>query len=273
MELALFLIAFVAGVGVTYGVYGLIQQREAQTFFAGGHGRHIGWMEQGLAYLSRMRVPILTVLLMSGLLLLGRYLLALGVVLAVLAQSKYREIRRRREIVGHLPAAIAILTRSLRSGQTIDKALESIVEFTVSEELRALFKKIVRVVYISGRAPHEVLLEEAKRERSNEMIMLASILESHARIGGNIVEVLSIFEEQLRRNMITQKKIDSLMAEGQTSIMVLAAIPLVVFAAVYSAAPDYLQFFLQPEGRLGLILIPLFYLLGVGSAIALVKGR
>jgi tight adherence protein B len=273
MELILFLTAFVIGVAVAYGVYDLIQQKETQTFFAGGHGRQSGWVEYGLAYLSRMRVPIMTVLLMSGLLFLGHYLLALGLVLAVLAQAKYQEIRRRREIVGNLPAAIAILTRSLRSGQTIDKALESVVEFTVSEELRALFKKIVQVIYISGRPPHEVLLEEAKGARCNEMIMLASILESHARIGGNIVDVLTIFEEQLRRNMITQKKIDSLMAEGQTSIMVLAAIPLVVFAAVYSTAPDYLQFFLQPEGRLGLILIPLFYLLGVGSAIALVKGR
>ncbi len=273
MELALFLVAFIGGVAATYGVYDLLQQKETHTFFAGGQGKKSGWVEQALAYIVRMRVPILTIMLTSGLLLLGYFLIALGVVLAVLAEAKYREIRRQREIVGNLPATIAILTRSLRAGQTIEKALESVVEFTASEELRALFKKIVRVIYISGRPPHEVILEQAKQERCNEMIMLGSILESHASIGGNIIEVLSIFEEQLRRNIITQKKIASLMAEGQTSIVVLSAIPLIVFAAVYVTTPDYLQFFLRPEGRIGLFLIPAFYLLGVGSAIAMVKGR
>lgn len=273
MGVLLFVIVFVAAAGTAFVVYDRLQEKETQGFFAGGHTPKEARTQQAVAFAGRYRIAILTAVLTVALLLLKHHLIALGVVLAVLAQAKYRESRRRREIVENLPSAIATLTRSLRSGQTIEKAIESVVEFTASEELHALFKRIVRVMYISGRAPHEVLLEQARHERSNEMMMLASILESHARIGGNIVEVLTIFEEQLRRSMVTQKKIASLMAEGQTSIMVLSVIPLIVFAAVITTTPDYLQFFLRPEGRWGLVLIPAFYLMGVGSAVVLVKGR
>jgi tight adherence protein B len=274
MAIALFLVALTAAFAATYVTYERLQQKENKSLhFAVPGGKKTAAFQRLRGYVSRHRVMVPVFAGALLLLLLGHYLLAPALVLGAVAHRQSLRSKRRREIVENLPGAIAIMTRSMRAGQTIEQSMNSILDFTGSQETRAFFNRVLKMVYISGRPTHEILLEQAKRNRFNEMAMLASILESHAQVGGNVTEVLSIFEEQMRRTMVTKKKVISLMAEGRTSIIILAAIPLVVLGAVLSFTPDYLGFFLREEGRLGLMIVVLFYLFGIGSSILLVRGR
>ena len=224
-------------------------------------------------YVSSHRMLLAVVTAAVLLALFRLYLFALLILLAALLNKVYQRAKRRRDILEHLPGAVAIMTRALRAGQTIDKSLKSVVEYSASPAIRELFQRIVQMLYISGRPVHEVMFEQARREQSNELNMLASIMESHAQVGGNVTEVLGIFEEQMRRTTVTEKKISALMSEGRTSIAILAIIPLIVFAAVFKFSPDYLDFYLRPEGRMGLFLVPFFYLVGIGFSVAFVRGK
>lgn len=273
MTLILFLAVLTASAAVTYVTYDLLQQKENKVLYFSAPENKIPGVQQLGAYISRNRVLTLFYSVALVLLLLGHYLFALMVILGVLLRFQRQQSRRRREMIENLPSAIAIMTRSMRAGQTIEKSMNSVLEFTSSKEISLFFKRVLRMVYVSGKPTHEVLMEEAKKNRFNEIAMLASILETHAEIGGNVIDVLSIFEEQMRRTMVTQKKIISLMTEGRTSIIILAVIPLLVLGAVFNFTPEYLTFFLREEGRTGLMLIALFYLFGIGSSIAFVKGR
>jgi Flp pilus assembly protein TadB len=273
MAIALFLVVLTAASAATYVTYEVLLQKENKTLHFAEVRQKTAGMQKLSRYVTRHKVMALVFAAALLLLLLGHYLLAPMLVLGAIVRLQNLRSKRRKEIVKNLPGAIAIMTRSMRAGQTIEQSMNSILDFTGSKETRAFFKRVLQMVYISGKPTHEVLLEQANRNRLNEVAMLASILESHAQVGGNITEVLSIFEEQMRRTMVTQKKIISLMTEGRTSIIILAAIPLLVLGAVLNFTPDYLGFFLREEGRFGLMLIVLFYLFGIGSSILFVRGR
>lgn len=273
MAIILFLVVAVVVSAVIYVTYDALARKEHEVLRFAVVAKKRPWMERFNGFFAENKVMVLTCTAAALLLLLGHYLLASVLVLAAIARTQYLHSKKRKEILENLPGAIAIMTRSLRAGQTIENAVKSVIGFTASEEIRALFKRILQMVYISGKPMCEVLFDQAKKNRLNEMTMLASIFDTHAHVGGNITEVLTIFEEQMRRTMVTQKKIISLMTEGRTSIIILAAIPLLVLGAVLNVTPDYLKFFLTEEGRFGLILIVLFYLSGIGFSIAFVRGR
>lgn len=273
MAIILFLLVSVLVTAAIYVTYSVLSRREHELLRFAVVSKKKPWVQQLNSYYAHNQVTVLISAAAALLLLLGHYLLCATLVLAVIARSRYLRSQKRKEILENLPGAIAIMTRSLRSGQTIENAMKSVIDFTASEEIRMLFKRILHMVYISGKPIHEVLFDQAKQNRLNEMTMLASILDTHAHVGGNITEVLTIFEEQMRRTMVTEKKVASLMSEGRTSIMVLAAIPLLVVGAVWNTTPDYLTFFFTEEGRFGLILVVLFYLSGIGFSIAFVRGR
>lgn len=273
MAIILFIIVTVVVAFVIYMTYDALQRKEEESLRFVEVEKHRPWMDEINNYFAANKVMVLTVTGAVLLLLLGHYLLAPILVLAVIVRSQYQQSVKRKEILENLPASIAIMTRSLRAGQTIENSVKSVIDFTASEEIRSLFKRILHMAYISGKPMSDVLFDLAKQSRLNEMSMLASILDTHAHVGGNITEVLTIFEEQMRRTMVTQKKIISLMTEGRTSIIILAIIPLLVLGAIINVTPDYLKFFLTEEGRFGLILIVLFYLSGIGFSIAFVRGR
>lgn len=269
----LFLMVTAAATVAMYATYTVLARKEHETFRFAVVEKKRPWMEELKRYYAANKVTVVTSAAAALLLLLGHYLLAPTLVLSVIVRSQYLQSQKRKEILENFPGAIAIMTRSLRAGQTVDNAVKSVITFTASEEIRGLFKKILQMAYVSGKPMCEIFFDVAKQNRLNEMTMLASILDTHAHVGGNITEVLSIFEEQMSRTMVMQKKIVSLMTEGRTSIIILAAIPLLVLGAVWNFTPDYLKFFLTAEGRIGLILVVLFYLSGIGFSVAFVRGR
>jgi len=269
----LFIVVALLATSVIYSTFMWLQHREKEALRFAVPRSSGGLKAQFDRYFSRNRVVLFVGAAALLLFVFRLYLVALLLLLAAVLRKVYLRAKRRREILEHLPAAVAIMTRSLKAGQTIEKSLKSVVEYSASPAIKTLFQRIVQMVYISGRPVHEVIFEQARQEQNNELNMLASILESHAQVGGNVIEVLGIFEEQMRRTTVTEKKISALMSEGRTSIVILAIIPLVVFAAVLKMSPGYLDFYLRPEGRLGLFLVPLFYLIGVGFSVAFVRGK
>lgn len=258
---------------VIYGTYTVLQRQENELLRFAEVSKTRPWVTQLATLLTQNRMMVFVSIGAVGLLVLGQYLIALILVLFVFARRQYVEGEKRKEIIENLPASIAIMVRSLRAGQTIENSTRSVVDFTASEETRNLFKRILQMLYISGKPLSDILYETAKKNRLNELAMLASILDTHAHVGGNVTEVLTIFEEQMRRSMVTQKKIVSLMTEGRTSVIILAIIPLLVLGAIMNTAPDYLQFFLSEEGHFSLFLVIAFYISGIIFSIAFVRGR
>ena len=239
MVIILFVLTALLAGGTAYVTFAVLQHRESEALRFAVPKSDTAWKERLKRYFSRNKMALFITVAVGILLLFGFYLIALFVILGALLWVQQLHSKRRREIVEHLPAAVAIMVRSMRAGQTIDKAMKSVVDYTSSPVLGTFFQRIVQLVYISGRPVHEILFEQARREQINELNMLASILESHTQVGGNIIEVLTVFEEQMRRTMVTDKKIGSLMSEG----------------------------------RWGLVLVPLFYLIGVGFSIAFARGK
>lgn len=265
--------AFLLFFAAAYVSYGFVTQRAAPRWdILGGEPKPRREIF-GKLLLDHNITTVLSVILFGALLLLGHYFLALAGILGLLIAKEYAKAKSKREITENLPATINILNRSLRAGLTVSQALESIVTFSNSAGIKNLFRRINQRAIITGRTPCEITQEEAKKNSIPELVLFSSILEAYRAVGGNVVEVLGIFEEQLRQTMISRKKISSLMAESKMSIVILGLIPIVIFAAVFNMAPDYLQFFLSKEGRVGLVLVAGFYVAGVALSYMLAKGR
>jgi tight adherence protein B len=155
--------------------------------------------------------------------------------------------RRRQGFADDLPGVLHLMLSSLRSGFTLQQAVEAAVHDEhgpVAEELsRALSES-----RISG--DFENALERVgERVRSRETMWLVMALRLQREVGGSLAEVMQTTAETMQERAYLRRHVRTLSAEGRLSAYVLTALPVGVAVLLFITRRDYLEpLYTEPLG-------------------------
>ena len=193
---------------------------------------------------------------MMGLTIAQYFLGALiGLVIAFVSASipwlllkRKQGIRRRKFEVG-FPDALDLMTNALRAGYSLQAAME----FVGRESPAPLRQEFLRF-YDEQRLGVDVrtaLMAMQERIGTEEARLFVTSLVIQRETGGNLVELLTNIGNLIRERLKFQANLETLTAEPKMSARVLAGMPFVMFVAVYSINPQYMQPLInEPIGKL-----------------------
>lgn len=177
-----------------------------------------------------------------GAVLLGGLLpgLVIGLLVPVLVKVilSIRVGRRRREFANQLDATVQLIAASLRSGQSLNAALDAVARETsapMSEELARIVNE-----HRLGRDLVAAMETTAIRLESEDFGWVAQAVAIQRDTGGNLNEVLDRVGNTIRERKEIRERIHALSAEGRISAYVLMGLPFVVGAALTAINPGYM---------------------------------
>jgi Flp pilus assembly protein TadB/Mg-chelatase subunit ChlD len=202
-------------------------------------------------------VGLLTRLPLAGLLA--------GVLLGWLGGRMYlsvRSARRTAAFAEQLPEMLRLLASSMRSGFSLQQALEGIAregsQPAAGEFARALGESRL------GAPLEAALAATADRMRSRDLAWVVLAIRIQRRTGGNLAEVLLNTVQTMRERARIRRHVRALSAEGRMSAWILVGLPVVVGGWLFLVRRDYLRpLYTEPLG-IGM-LVAAVLLLAVGG--------
>lgn len=156
---------------------------------------------------------------------------------------------RRRQFENAFPDALDLMTNALRAGYSLQAAME----FVGRESQAPLRQEFLRF-YDEQRLGVDVrtaLLAMQERIGTEEARLFVTSLIIQRETGGNLVELLTNISNLIRERLKFQANLATLTAEPKMSARVLAAMPFVMFFAIYAINAQYMQpLFVDPVGKL-----------------------
>lgn len=172
-----------------------------------------------------------------------------------------RSIRRRRaKIEAALPDALAMLSRSLRSGSGLFSAIETMTEQIggpISVEFMRLQQEIA-----TGLAVEEAFRELDRRVASKDLHIVATAILIQREVGGNLTEILDNVAGMMRERVKLRGEMKTLISRNVFSTYAMAAMPPLVVLLLTLVDRS----FMQPlfDNKLG------WLLLGVAATLELI---
>lgn len=168
----------------------------------------------------------------------------------------HRKSRRMKHFAEQFPDALDLIVRSLRAGHPISTAM-ALVSKEMSDPIGTEFGIAVdEMTY--GLDLRDVLMNMSGRIPLQDLQFLVVSISVQHGTGGNLAEVLSNLSTVIRERFRMFGKIKALSAEGRLSAMILGALPIVVFSAVWVINPTYFLAFKDDP------LFPVMMSVGVG---------
>ena len=172
----------------------------------------------------------------------------------------YRGLKRRRQqrIVAELPDTLMAVATSMRSGLSLNQALEAVIahdEGPLAQELELLLREL-RVGADYGEAMEALY----QRVPVVEVQLVTAAMRISREIGGNLSEALERISATLRSRLQMEGKIRSLTAQGKLQGLVMVALPvflIVVLRRMEPQAMGYLFTTWYGWGVVGLLVLML----------------
>lgn len=160
----------------------------------------------------------------------------------------WRRSRRMKAFAVQLPEALEMLARALRSGQSLSAGFNM-----AAAELGAPLGKEFQRVFEEqnlGVPLEESLDSMTDRVPNLDLRFFATAVILQRQTGGDLAEILDKIGYLIRERFQIWGQIQALTGEGRLSGVVLLALPVVLFLAVYRLNPDYLMvLFTDPMGK------------------------
>ncbi len=160
-----------------------------------------------------------------------------------------------------LPAAIDIMARSIRVGQSLSAAVETVA----SQSARPLSSEFAEIVKRQGLGLpfREALLQLAERVPSSDLQFLVTAMLVQKETGGNLVQTLERSAEVIRERVKIQGDVRTRTAQGRLTGWILTALPVVLLIVLNIVNPEYSRvLFVEPLGRKLLIGAAIMLFLG-----------
>ncbi len=187
----------------------------------------------GLALLLGLPVGLLT-----GQWLLGALIAPVGAVLPVLYVSIVR-MRRKEKLLSQLPEAFELMCRSMRAGQTMSQALQS-----VAEEFDAPLSEEFGYCYDQqnlGLTPEAAMRDLSRRTGLLELKIFVLAVMVHRQTGGNLSELLEKLAKVIRDRYRIRGSIKALTAEGRLQAIILLSLPPFMLCALMVVNRTYIM--------------------------------
>lgn len=189
-------------------------------------------------------------------LLIGVVAAMVGATFPLLYLIRARE-NRRNLLRSQLPDAFELMSRVMRSGQTISQAMNCVsdefmppvaTEFGYCHEQQNL-----------GLNPDLALRELASRTGVMEIKIFVLALAVHRQAGGNLTELLDKLAGVVRQRARLVGDVKGLTSEGRMQAIVLMGLPVLVWVALFFLNRDYaVKLFDHPSLILGTIAAMIF---------------
>jgi tight adherence protein B len=148
--------------------------------------------------------------------------------------ANMRRVRRRR-LAAQLPDAISLWAGLLRSGQAVTAALSQ-VSSRQPEPLGAELK-LALAEHRLGMSLGASISALRDRVGVPDLRMLATLLQVHRDLGGNLAEAMDRLAATLRARLAMEARIRSLTAQGRLQGLVVGALPLLLAAVLSLMEP------------------------------------
>jgi tight adherence protein B len=165
------------------------------------------------------------------------------VVLLRMAQARYRS-----KFLEVFPDALDLIRRAVKAGLPVNEAL-AVAGHEIADPVGSEFRRTLDEVQI-GVQMNDALQETANRIRIADFRFLVVTLVLQQKTGGSLAETLANLSGVLRARKALRQRAKSLSAEAKASASVLAVLPFLVGAAMYTLNRDLMQSLLNdPRGR------------------------
>ena len=175
-----------------------------------------------------------------------------------------RANRAKRKMIEQFPIALDVFVRGLRAGHPISAALE-LLTVEMPDPIGTQFGRVVdEVAY--GADMRDALQSMAERWDLDDMRMFVVSLSVQSETGGNLAEVLENLTKVIRERASMMMKVRALSSEGRMTGLMLTALPILAFSALFLINPSfYLDVSDDPAFLPGFVGLLLLYAIGFFS--------
>jgi tight adherence protein B len=149
----------------------------------------------------------------------------------------YCRKRRIEALRAQLPDAFDLMSQTLRAGQTVTSAFQTVAENfdgLLAREFTYCFEQ-----HNLGLPLPVAVTDLARRTGVLELRMFAVTLSLQRQSGGNPIGVLTNLAEVIRKRIKLAGRVKALTGEGRMQALVLLVLPLLLFVALYFFHADY----------------------------------
>lgn len=165
--------------------------------------------------------------------------------------------KRKKRMQEQFPVALDIFVRGLRSGHPIASALDLLTK-EMEDPLGTEFGLVVDEVSY-GADLRDALQNMADRWGIDDIQMFVVSLSVQNETGGNLAEILANLSTVIRERHSMYMKVRALSSEGRMTALILTALPVLAFSALFLSNPafylDVAQDPIFPVGFIGLIVL------------------
>lgn len=214
-------------------------------------------LEQADVSISAGRLLLITLILVGGGVIVGVTFRLPLVATLVLSSALgclpilwlwWRRKRRLKIFAAQLPEALDMLARSLRAGQSLASGF-GLVAKEVPAPLGKEFGRVFEEQNL-GVPLEESLRDLADRIPNMDLKFFATAVVLQRQTGGDLAEILDRISSLIRERFNIWGQVQALTGEGRLSGIVLMALPVVIFLAVYYLNRDYvMMLFTDPLGK------------------------
>jgi tight adherence protein B len=178
--------------------------------------------------------------------------------------------RRARVLYTQMPDALSMIVRSVRTGIPVQEALR-IVGKEAQPPTAAEFERLYNQLLIGQSLP-EALIALAHRTEVPEYRFFAVALALQGQTGGSLTDTLENLSDVIRKRTAMRARAYALSSEARTTMMVLAALPIIAFLALSVLSPEYVALLLNnPRGRAILATAIIMLTVGIGAMQWMIK--
>ncbi|MGH7199573.1 MAG: type II secretion system F family protein [Planctomycetaceae bacterium] len=179
----------------------------------------------------------------------------------------FRRRSRFNKFAKQLPDALELIARALRSGHSLASGLHVVVEempSPISQEFSLAYEEQNLNVPID-----QALKNMLRRMPNMDLKFFVTAVAIQKQAGGDMAEILDKISYIIRERFKILGQVKALTGEGRISGVVLMALPIVLFIAVYYLNPDYVMLLFTEE--LGRKMIAVAAVLQILGAVAIKK--
>jgi len=173
----------------------------------------------------------------------------------------FRRSRRFKRFEGQLPDAMELIGRALRSGHSLASGLSVVVDEMpdpISQEFHRAYEE-----QNLGIPIERALKNMLKRIPNMDLKFFVTAVAIQRQSGGDLAEILDKISHIIRERFKILGQVKALTGEGRISGIVLMALPVALFFAVYYLNPEYIMLlFTEPLGRKMIFVAAFLQILG-----------
>lgn len=173
----------------------------------------------------------------------------------------WRRRCRLKAFAAQLPEALDMLARALRSGQSLASGFNLVAKEIPAPAGRE-FGRVFEEQNL-GIPLEESLRDLAERIPNLDLKFFATAVILQRQTGGDLAEILDRISSLIRERFTIWGQVQALTGEGRLSGIILMALPVVLFLAIYRLNPDYVMtLFTDPMGQKMLAVAIVMQILG-----------